>query len=331
MKPKKSPIKLPVSGLIFFSILIIGIAFYAGFLFGRVKALSTAPAVNSKDSVTFAAVKSDRPQVKFFVMSFCPYGNQIEDTLRPVFDLLKNKVSIVPHYILNKIDNLQTYCTSRSADPTQCATYITNPNAPFKTIADCKKYITNLNTQCLDEKQYLKTSNGAFYASLHGRQEANQDVREMCAWNQTGDDKTKWWDFIANVNKNCTSQNADTCWEQQGKLAGLDTNQITDCFNKDAVTLIENEVALTDKYKVQSSPTLLVNDVVFPPDSAYAQDGTGSLVIGTKTATQSNSNYRTPNIIKTALCASFKKTPGECNQELNDLTGAAPAAGGCGN
>lgn len=330
MEPKSHSINIPTSGVIFFSVIFLAVGFFAGYTFGRVKTLSTtAPTANIKNSVTFAAVKTDKPELKFFVMSFCPYGNQMEDTLRPVFDLLKNKVNLTPHYIFDKIDNLQTYCQDRSGDPTQCSTYITDPNAPFKTIADCKKYLNNLNTQCLDEKQYLKTSNGAFYASLHGRQEANQDVRELCAWNQAEGDKTKWWNFIGNVNKNCTAQTADTCWQQQAQQAGLDTTQITDCFNKDAVSLIENEIALTTKYNVQGSPTVLINDVIFPPDTAYTQDNTGSLIIGDKTATQDK--YRTPNVIKTALCASFKKAPGECKTKLQDLSGAAPAAGGCGN
>ena len=61
---------------------------------------------------------------------------------------------------------------------------------------------------------------------------------------------------------------------------GLDTQAITDCFNKDGVSLIEKEVALTETNKVQSSPTLLINGEIFPPESAYAQDGKGTLKIG---------------------------------------------------
>jgi len=330
MDKKTKSYKIPTSSIIFFSICLLAISFFAGYSFGKVNKLSTQPtANNTATSAVFTAVKSDRPELKFFVMSFCPYGNQIEDVLRPVFNLLKNKITLTPHYIFDKIDNLQTYCSSRAGDPTQCSTYITNPNAPFKTVADCKKYLDNLKTQCLDEKQYLKTGNNALYASLHGRQEANQDVREMCAFKLVGDDKTKWWDFIGNVNKNCTSQNADTCWEQQAQQAGLDTTQITDCFNKDAVSLIENEIALTTQFKVSGSPTVLINDVSFPPETAYTQDGKGTLAIGDKIASQDK--YRTPNVVKTALCASFKKAPGECQTDLPDLSGAAPAAGGCGN
>ena len=45
--------------------------------------------------------KSDRPKVDLYVMSFCPYGNQAEDTIKPVYDLLKNKADFNFHYIVS--------------------------------------------------------------------------------------------------------------------------------------------------------------------------------------------------------------------------------------
>ncbi|HOW60850.1 MAG TPA: hypothetical protein P5548_03695 [Candidatus Moranbacteria bacterium] len=45
--------------------------------------------------------KADKPVVDLFVMSFCPYGNKAEDTLKPVYDLLKNKVDFNFHYIVS--------------------------------------------------------------------------------------------------------------------------------------------------------------------------------------------------------------------------------------
>lgn len=330
MKPiqlKNNYIKIPTAGVIFFSLLLAGTAFYSGISWAKTRGLtsSTGTVSNSQATATFTAVKSDKPELKFFVMSFCPYGNQMEDVLRPVYDLLKNKVAIVPHYIFDKVDNLNTYCTSRSGDPNQCDAYV--KNGYFADSATCKKAIAANLATCKDEKQYLKTSNGAMYASLHGRQEANQDVRELCAWNQVGDDKTSWWNFIGGINKNCTKDNADTCWQSQAQQAGLDTNKITDCFNKDAVNLVENEIALTTQYKVSGSPTVLIDDVAFPPDTAYTNDSKGSLAIGKKVATQDK--YRTPNVVKEALCLSFNRTPNECKTVLNELSGVAPSAGGC--
>ena len=38
--------------------------------------------------------KSDRPKVELFVMSYCPYGLQMEKAYLPAWELLKNKADI---------------------------------------------------------------------------------------------------------------------------------------------------------------------------------------------------------------------------------------------
>ncbi len=45
--------------------------------------------------------KTDKPVVDLYVMSFCPFGNKSEDTMKPVYDLLKNKVDFNFHYIVS--------------------------------------------------------------------------------------------------------------------------------------------------------------------------------------------------------------------------------------
>jgi len=45
--------------------------------------------------------KSDKPKVELFVMSFCPYGNRAEDTMLPVYNLLKDNVEWSIHYIVS--------------------------------------------------------------------------------------------------------------------------------------------------------------------------------------------------------------------------------------
>lgn len=325
-KFKKIPSSIKVSTPIvaIFVLLLLFTSFYSGYAWNKLK--NNNPKTNTTATATFDLQKSSRPELQFFVMSFCPYGNQMENTLRPVFDLLKNKADFVPHYIFNKITNLDTTCNNNSGDPNQCATYVQDKY--FTTIAECQKTISENLASCKDENNYIKSQNGTMYSSLHGRQEANQDVREICAWNQN-EDKSKWWDFINNVNQNCTAKNADTCWEEQAKSAGLDTTKITECFNKDGINLIEKEIAATEKYNVSASPTILINNIVFPPENAYTSDNKGTLKIGNKIATQDQ--YRTPNVIKTALCYAFNKNPSECKTVLNNISGSTPAAGGCGN
>ncbi|VVB75039.1 Uncharacterised protein [uncultured archaeon] len=48
-----------------------------------------------------APVKSDKPQVDLYVMSFCPYGNQAEDTMISAYSLLKDKIDFNVHFIVS--------------------------------------------------------------------------------------------------------------------------------------------------------------------------------------------------------------------------------------
>ena len=57
------------------------------------------PTVEPTASTT--PVKTDKPVVDLYVMSFCPYGNQAEDTMKPVFTLLKDKATFNVHYIVS--------------------------------------------------------------------------------------------------------------------------------------------------------------------------------------------------------------------------------------
>ncbi len=57
--------------------------------------------------------KTAKPDVKLFVMSYCPFGNQAEDAIMPVVNLLKEKADIELRYIF--------YSNYRSGYPEYCA------------------------------------------------------------------------------------------------------------------------------------------------------------------------------------------------------------------
>ena len=44
--------------------------------------------------------QKDTPDILLFTMSYCPYGNQAEDFVKPVYDLLGTKANIEPHYVI---------------------------------------------------------------------------------------------------------------------------------------------------------------------------------------------------------------------------------------
>ena len=188
--------------------------------------------------------KTEVPDVKLFVMSFCPYGNQAEDAMMPVINLLKDKAKIELHYIVSKAGNK--------------------------------------------------------YQSLHGDQELQQDIREICVQKYQ---KDKLWDFIKEINSKATSQNVNAKWEGIAKNLGIDVNQIKQCQTNEGPTLLNQEIKLTDKYKISGSPTLLINETIFQ----------GS---------------RTSEAYKEAICSGFKVAPQECNKKLSGTTSNA-SSGGC--
>ncbi|MFA6027541.1 MAG: hypothetical protein WC752_01310 [Patescibacteria group bacterium] len=128
------------------------------------------------------------------------------------------------------------------------------------------------------------------YCSMHGIQELNQDVRELCAFKYQPD---KYWAFVEKANANCTSKDVDTCWEEQAKSAGLDTAKISTCQKDEALTLLANEVALNEKYAVTGSPSLVINDTAI-------------------------SASRTSEAYKTAVCSGFNTAPEECSTKLSE-------------
>ncbi|MDP2947735.1 MAG: hypothetical protein Q8N88_06495 [Nanoarchaeota archaeon] len=199
--------------------------------------------------------QKDKTVADLFVMSFCPYGNQAEEIMMPVVDLLKDKTDIKLHYVI--YENYQgggaDYCMSSGK-----------------------------------------------YCSMHGIQELNQDIRELCVQKYQGD---KFWNFVKQINASCTSQNVDTCWEGVALTAGINTNKIKACQKDEAVVLLQSEVDLGKKYEVSGSPQLIINDVEFSGD-------------------------RSAEGYKTAICSGFNIAPTECSTSLGTDSGATPT-GGC--
>ena len=160
-------------------------------------------------------------------------------------------------------------------------------------------YIVSKNPPPGRDRDCLETG-GDKYCSLHGLQELNQNIREMCVYKYQRD---KYWDFIEKVNMpRCNSRNADTCWEPVGKEAGLDIAKIKECQKNEAAALLDQEIELTQKFGVTGSPTLIINEVKY-------QGG------------------RSAEDFKKAICDSFteENVPEKCQVALSQDAGSAPA------
>ncbi len=71
------------------------------------------PSANS-GTTTAKIPKSEMPDVKLFVMSYCPYGQQAEKAMWPVTDLLGDKMNFELHYVVYPAEYYagqeSTYC-----------------------------------------------------------------------------------------------------------------------------------------------------------------------------------------------------------------------------
>jgi len=210
--------------------------------------------------------KTNKPEVDLYVMSFCPFGNQSEELMMPVVELLGDKVDIELRYIV--------YSNYQSGYP----------------------------EYCLDEESK--------YCSMHGVSELNQGIRELCVQKYQ---KDKFWSFVKAINDNSTYEDVDSKWEGIAQGVGLNVAQIKTCEQNEGMTLLSQEVSLTEqKYPVQDpskhqgsesikiagSPTLTINGMIF--DGERSADG-----------------------YKEAICSAMVNPIPECERMIEDEGSAA--------
>lgn len=82
------------------------------------------------EPVTPEVPKNAKPEVKLFVMSYCPYGTQIEKGILPVLETLGDKIDFTLEFVSyamhdkKEIDeNLRQYCI-RTEEPAKLASYL---------------------------------------------------------------------------------------------------------------------------------------------------------------------------------------------------------------
>ncbi|MBN2884992.1 hypothetical protein JXE04_03630 [Patescibacteria group bacterium] len=86
---------------------------------------------NSATPAVTVSVKNDKPVVELFVMSYCPYGTQIEKGILPVLETLGNKIDFTLKFVdyamheKKEIDeNLVQYCIQKE-QPEKLNDYLT--------------------------------------------------------------------------------------------------------------------------------------------------------------------------------------------------------------
>jgi hypothetical protein len=203
-------------------------------------------AISLEESAEVEVTKADRPDIKLFVMSYCPYGLQAQKMFLPVYELLKDKADMgiyFVNYIMHEkqeIDeNLNQYCLQKE-QPEKYGDYL-----------DC--FVQSGNT-----------------ATCLSQVEADQEKLSACT-TQTDQEYSIY------------SLYSDKSSWLGGYYPRFDVN--TD---------------LNEKYDVQGSPTIVINDQVV------------------------NVNSRSPEGFKNIVCQAFSSEPEECSQLLSE---EVPSAG----
>ena len=124
------------------------------------------------------------PDVELYVMSFCPYGTQAEDAMKPVVDLLGSEANIQVHYIATvqgdtldsisslhgpteAVEDVRQLCIMQNYDQTTFWNYVMGLNANCVSLYndataydDCWKNIASQNGIDADQMETCVNSDG---------------------------------------------------------------------------------------------------------------------------------------------------------------------------
>jgi len=207
-----------------------------------------------KESETAGEIpKQDTPDVKLFVMSYCPYGLQAQKMFLPVYDLLKDRAEMGVYFV-----------------------------------------------------DYI----------MHEKQEIDENLRQYCIQKEQ---KEKYYDYLSCF---VISGDFDSCLSS----ASIDRVKLTNCisetdrdyniyslYNDESTWLngmfpkFDVHTDLNEKYGVQGSPTIVINDQVV------------------------NVSPRSPEKFKEVICQTFNSLPEECSQMLSDDVASIGIGGGTSN
>ncbi len=135
---------------------------------------------------------------------------------------------------------------------------------------------------CLDEDNVL--------CSMHGIQELNQNIREVCVDDLFGIED--WFSFALEMNTKCNAGNADTCWTNVAKSLKLDADKISSCEETKGNKLMTDNKEIGDKLGVSGSPTLFIEGDKY-------------------------NGQRDANSLLKAMCGYYDEKPEGCNQFID--------------
>jgi len=148
--------------------------------------------------------------------------------------------------------------------------------------------------------RYLGEITNGTAQSMHGPKEAEENIRQICIREEQGD---KYWDYVSCF---IGSGSAEACV----KSAGLSNETLNSCISDRSRGLhyAEKDFALASAFDIHGSPELVLNN------EAVSEFDFGG---------------RTPEVIKSMLCAGFTGKPADCSIIINTTRRTAGSQGHC--
>lgn len=137
--------------------------------------------------------------------------------------------------------------------------------------------------------EYMGSIENGKITSMHGDEEAQENLRQICLREEQSD---KYWKYI-----DCHIKKGDV--ENCVAEDGIDKNKLDSCLKEDSRGLkyAKEDFDLEKKYNVTGSPTLILNE---------------------EKVSESDFGGRTAEAVKTLLCCGFQTTPSACSQKLTE-------------
>lgn len=172
-----------------------------------------------------AYTQSDKPEVKLFIMAFCPYGIQATETFKDAITLLDNSMDFKFGYVL------------------------------YSDYA--KSYGMDWQDYCTDADET--------YCSMHGINEVKEDIRQLCIQKYAPDKLWAYMDSLIEdyYNNAVSASNIEDKWEGYATAAGIDVARIKECAASEQDSLLAEQSSLNDQYGIQGSPTATINGTLY--------------------------------------------------------------------
>lgn len=169
-------------------------------------------------------------------------------------------------------------------------------------------YFFSSTTQPENNKNCMATEEGVYFCSPLGKQQINQNIRELCAWKLTTH-HLNWWNFINSVHQNCSLDKVDRCWQDEAKKNKLATAQIQNCFSTQGVEIIKNQIKNLNQNNIVQTPRVIINKTKLPISEKI---GESNLVVKIGSKYFQDTEVNKSEYFITAICSAFSEPPEIC-------------------